>query len=217
MAPDKYDTDHYLQFQSHQPVEHKMSVIRTLIHRADTIISDPEDKEREMKHLKKVLSVAGYSKWAWQAPGRNKIRPHTRNRDRAKGHVTLPYIGGATEPISRLIRKTGVAAHAKPHTTIMSILVAPKDKDNPQDKCGVVYQLTCHDCEASYTGGSRGGCGGCNPPLNFHNIVVIHVAVVIDLVVTSSNNACLCALNDGLPNLVKTISEVAPTWIAPIA
>ena len=31
-----------------------------------------------------------------------------------------------------------------------SILVAPKDKDNPQDKCGVVYQLTCHDCEASY-------------------------------------------------------------------
>ena len=61
-------------------------------------------------------------------------------------------IGGATEPISRLIRKTGVAAHAKPHTTIRSILVAPKDKDNPQDKCGVVYQLTCHDCEASYIG-----------------------------------------------------------------
>ena len=25
-----------------------------------------------------------------------------------------------------------------------------KDKNYPQDKCGVVYQLTCHDCEASY-------------------------------------------------------------------
>ncbi len=57
-----------------------------------------------------------------------------------------------TEPISRLIRKTGVAAHAKPHTTIRSILVAPKDKDHPQDKCGVVYQLTCQDCESSYIG-----------------------------------------------------------------
>ena len=131
-----------------------MGVIRTLTHRADTIISDPQDKEREIKHLKKVLSVAGYSKWAWQAPGRKKIRPHPRNTDsdRAKGHVTLPYIGGVTEPISRLIRKTGVAAHAKPHTTIRSILVAPKYKDHPQDKCGVVYQLTCHDCEASYIG-----------------------------------------------------------------
>ena len=129
-------TDQYLQFQSHQPMEHKMGVIRT-------IISDPQDKEREIKHLKKVLSVAGYSKWAWQAPGRKKLRPHPRNtdRDRAKGHVTLPYIGGVTERISRLIRKRGVAAHAKPHTTIRSILVAPKDKDHPQDKCGVVSRL----------------------------------------------------------------------------
>ena len=128
-------TDQYLQFQSHQPMEHKMGVIRTLTHRADTIISDPQDKEREIKHLMKVLSVAGYSTWAWQAPGRNN-----------------PYIGGVTETISRLIRKTGVAAHAKPHTTIRSILVAPKDKVNPQYKCGVVYQLTCQDCKASNIG-----------------------------------------------------------------
>ncbi len=99
-----------------------MGVIRTLTHRADTIISDPQYKERELKHLKKVLSVAGYSKRAWQAPGRKKIRPHPWNTDcdRAKGHMTLPYIGGVTEPISRLIRKTGVAPHAKPHTTTRS-------------------------------------------------------------------------------------------------
>ena len=85
----------------------------------------PTRQRTRNKHLKKVLSVAGYSKWAWQAPGRKKIRPHPRNTDsdRAKGHVTLPYIWGVTEPISRLIRKTGVAAHAKPHTTIRSILV----------------------------------------------------------------------------------------------
>ena len=42
-------TDQYLQFQSHQPMEHKMGVIRTLTHRADTIISAPQDKEREIK------------------------------------------------------------------------------------------------------------------------------------------------------------------------
>ena len=114
----------------------------------------PQDKDREIKHLKNVLSVAGYSKWAWQTPGRKKIRPHPRitDHERAKAHVTLPYIGSVTEPISRLIRKTGIAAHTKPHTTIRSILVAPKGKDHPQDKCGVVYQLTCHYCEVSYIG-----------------------------------------------------------------
>ena len=57
-------TDQYPQFQSHQPMEHKIGVIRTLTHRADTIISDAQDTEREVKHLKKVLSIAGYSKWA---------------------------------------------------------------------------------------------------------------------------------------------------------
>ena len=41
-----------------------------------------------------------------------------------------------------------------PHT-IRSILVAPKHKDHPQDTCGVVYKLTCHDCEASYIGETK--------------------------------------------------------------
>ena len=50
-----------------------------------------------------------------------------------------------------------------------------------------------------------GGCGGCNPPpqvskknsghpRGFRDIFP-HVAVVIDLVVTSSNNACLSSSN----------------------
>ena len=46
------------------------------------------------------------------------------------------------------------------------------------------------------TGGSRGGVAGDATPLTFRKkIVFIRVAVVIDLVVTSSNNSCLCALN----------------------
>ena len=49
-----------------------------------------------------------------------------------------------------------------------------------------------------------GGCGGCNPPLKFQKNSghprdrcdrFTRVDVVIDEVVTSSNNACLCALN----------------------
>ena len=48
------------------------------------------------------------------------------------------------------------------------------------------------------TGGSRGGVAGVANPLNFpKTIVVIRVAVVIYLVVTS-NNVCLCVLNGGV-------------------
>ena len=53
--------------------------------------------------------------------------------------------------------------------------------------------------------GGGGGCGGCNPPLIFPKKNSGHprvccdrftrVVVMVDLVGTSLNNACLCALN----------------------
>ena len=49
----KTHTDHYLQFDSHQPLEHKLGVIRTLTHRAKTIVTIKEDKKEEESHLKK--------------------------------------------------------------------------------------------------------------------------------------------------------------------
>ena len=58
-------TDQYLQFNSHQPLQHKLGVVRTLTHRAKTLTSEEEDLQPEMNHLKKVLSISGYTKWAW--------------------------------------------------------------------------------------------------------------------------------------------------------
>jgi hypothetical protein len=147
-------TDHYLQFSSHQPSEHKLGVVRTLRHRANTIITEETDKQEEMEHLKKVLSISGYPKWSWNAKGSRKINQdeRTRSTNPPKGHVTLPYVGGITESICRKFRKAGVAAHVRPHTTIRSLLVAPKDKTCPADKCGVVYSFQCDQCHASYVG-----------------------------------------------------------------
>ncbi len=42
------------------------------------------------------------------------------------------------------------SAHTKPHTTTRKLLVTPKDRDKPEDKCGVVYNLKCQDCDAQY-------------------------------------------------------------------
>jgi hypothetical protein len=135
-------------------MEHKMGVVRTLRHRANILVSEHADKEEELDHLKKVLSISGYPKWAWQAPSSRKVTPHPQRTSGTtpRGHVTLPYVGGITEPISRRLRKVGVAAHARPYNTIRRLLVAPKDKVETLDKCGVVYHLSCKDCEAQYIG-----------------------------------------------------------------
>lgn len=149
----KTHTDQYLQFDSHQPMEQKMGVIRTLTHRARTIVSDTTDRDREFAHLQKVLTISGYTKWAWDSPGRKRTGQNRQHSvQKSKGHVTLPYIQGITEPISRHMRKVGIQVHARPHTTIRSILVSPKDKDSILDKPGVVYHLKCRDCRAEYIG-----------------------------------------------------------------
>ena len=40
----------------------------------------------------------------------------------------------------------------KPHLTLRQLLVHPKDKDADLDKAGVVYQVDCKECDASYIG-----------------------------------------------------------------
>ena len=59
-------TDQYLMFDSHHPVEHKLSVIRTLLGRKDNIVTEEADKLEEEKHVKEVLKQCKYPDWAIQ-------------------------------------------------------------------------------------------------------------------------------------------------------
>jgi hypothetical protein len=151
----KTHTDQYLQFTSHQPTEHKLGVIRTLRHRANTIITSPEDKLNETNHLKKVLSVSGYPNWAWQNKGSRKInRPSNPDSltSRPKRHITIPYVQGISEPLSRVMRRSNIMVHVRPHRTLRNMLVSVKDKVEMKDKCGVIYELACKACSSSYIG-----------------------------------------------------------------
>ena len=57
-------TDQYLNFASNQPLLHKLAIIRTLLHHCQSICSEDEAKLQENEHLKKVLSISGYTRSA---------------------------------------------------------------------------------------------------------------------------------------------------------
>ena len=65
--------DQYLQFDSNQPLQHKLAVIRTLHHRAQILCTTEEAKINEIEHLQRVLSISGYTKSAW-VTATNQVR-----------------------------------------------------------------------------------------------------------------------------------------------
>ena len=57
-------TDHYLQWDSEHHLSAKYTVISTLTYRAKTVCSNPELLQKEMEHLRKVLTNCKCPTWA---------------------------------------------------------------------------------------------------------------------------------------------------------
>ena len=50
-------TDQYLNFESNHPLEHKRGVVKTLAHRAKTVVSKREDRRKELEHLRGAFEM----------------------------------------------------------------------------------------------------------------------------------------------------------------
>ncbi|XP_072022307.1 uncharacterized protein [Amphiura filiformis] len=149
-------TNQYLSFESHHPLQHKLSVVRTLMHRADTCITEEADKINEKNNIKKSLRMCGYGDWVYNVaqPATAPDRQHVIRDKPHVGSIVVPYVRGASEALRRIFSKRGVSVHFKPANTLRSALVAPKDKIPPGKCCGTVYQVSCNDCDSAYVGES---------------------------------------------------------------
>jgi len=49
----------------HHPVEHKLSAVRTLLERSQSLVTENEDKIREDEQVKQALRSCGYPDWTF--------------------------------------------------------------------------------------------------------------------------------------------------------
>ena len=56
------------------------------------------------------------------------------------------------DPDQRIFRTHGVSVYHKPWNTTKQTLVNPKDKIDKFNRCGVVYELQCENCDSLYVG-----------------------------------------------------------------
>jgi hypothetical protein len=119
-------------------------VVRSLLNRADNIISSPSDRSEEVSHINKVLRTNNYDSFMLNIP---KTKSHTPPPAIAPGNVPaagkrrplpIPYSKGLSEKLQRIFRNYGISIYHKPGNTLRQALVRPKDKVCMW-KCGDVY------------------------------------------------------------------------------
>ncbi|XP_072017236.1 uncharacterized protein [Amphiura filiformis] len=66
--------------------------------------------------------------------------------------VVLPYVQGTSEKLHRVFKKHNIATAFKPHSTLRKSLVHPKDKREPTETTGCVYEIGCNNCDFVYVG-----------------------------------------------------------------
>ena len=134
----KTHTDQYLNFASHHPLNHKLAVVRTLLERCYSIVTEEEDQRKEEDHVKKALNTCGYPDWTVnkvknsirrkRAEGKDQKKKKKDPGNRQKGTVVVPYVKGLSEAYARILKSHGIATANRPLRTIRNFLVQPKDK-----------------------------------------------------------------------------------------
>ena len=140
-----------MDFNSNHPLTHKRSVVRSLLDRADAVSSNDVVKNAEINRIRSTLVLNNYPK---QLVDKNKILNKPKSSSTNK-RVVLPYVKGCSERIARILRKYDVGVCYKPFNKLRSIFGLQKDPLEPDQVCGVVYEVPCSDCNKTYIGQTK--------------------------------------------------------------
>ena len=143
--------DQYLYFNNNHPLEHKRGLLKNLMHRVDTIMSDEKDKVKEKSHVKQALNMNGYLDWLINStPSREPSLESATDRSKTTKTptskelpVVLSYINGVSEQIKKIFKQYDIPAYFKPLHALRQLLVRLKDKILKEGVVGPVYHIPC--------------------------------------------------------------------------
>ena len=82
-------TDQYLDFRSNHHIKQKLGLISTFEHRVETLVTEEEDKKKELKPVRKALKRCGHSTWSLH---RKKKTGPREEKTKRRGKVVLSYV-----------------------------------------------------------------------------------------------------------------------------
>ena len=134
--------------------------------------------------MKRALRTNQYEEWAYEIP---RAKPKDKaSPNQARTSKDLAYIHGTSEKLARIFRAHDVGVHHRPINAIRSLLVHPKDKTPDLQKCGVVFQITCPQCQHLYVGGTGRTLVTRMKDHTSHNTKTTTVGTIVEIMVMSS-------------------------------
>ena len=108
--------------------------------------------KRLYRHLRQALASNSYPKGVEQC---HSVSVNTRAVDQVDTQgpaITLPYVRGVSDAVRYILTPLGVKVSIWPHTTLRELLMRPMDRIPEKEQTGVVYQVPCAGCPATYVG-----------------------------------------------------------------
>ena len=141
------------------PLQHKISVVRTLFTRASTLSSSMPQRVAEELVVNEALSINGYPQQIIRShrrrPHHIAVQPSSPTVEKVSvATISLPYIQGISEGIRRILSHLDIKVSLHPHLTLCCMLTKPKDPVPFDYRKGIIYKISCKDCPQSYVGQS---------------------------------------------------------------
>ena len=137
----------------------RLSTIKSLTRRANTICTKESDKEKELQYINRTMQLNDYPKPLVKKTIINLMRHHVGNKaDKVNSEIEnniklyLPYEKGITEKISRIAAKYSVSVIHINNTSLKNKVNYKRGQANKTEEQGVVYEVHCKDCEKVYIG-----------------------------------------------------------------
>ena len=141
-------TNKYLAFDSHHPVQHKRSVVSTLIPSSEAL------RTEETSNVQDSLQVNGYPTKFIENAAQPRSGPQSHHPDPA-GLAVVPYVQGISDRVKRTLQHFNIRTAFKPIRTLASVFKKQKDRPSEEKIAGIVYRVECKDCDFSYIGESK--------------------------------------------------------------